>query len=95
MILSDHADDTEKAVAAMRRQDDLFLGSPVMGQIVTVYDLLPGPWPCRCATALAGRHRKLMPAHALVVLSEQEKESSPKQDRPMAFGCSSRLISTR
>jgi len=75
VILVDRPEDAEKAVAAIRRQDDLLPGPPVIGQIVTVYNLLPGtPVAQERKLDLLRKIRKLVADPALAVLNEEEKK---------------------
>ena len=59
-MLADSADDVEAIRAAIRRQDDELPGPDVIGQIVTIYDVLPGtPEVQQRKLALIAEIRKL------------------------------------
>jgi hypothetical protein len=75
VILADTIDQVEPIRAAIRRQDEALPGPPVIGQIVTVYDLLPGPPEAqRRKLALIAQIRKLVHDPALDVLDEKERK---------------------
>jgi predicted RND superfamily exporter protein len=74
VILADRVEDVESIRGSIRRQDDKVPGPDVIGQIVTVYDLLPGtPEVQQRKLDLINKIRKLAADPALKVLSESER----------------------
>ncbi len=83
VIIVPRTDDAEKAVAAIRRQDEVQPGPPVIGQIVTVHDLLPGtPAVQERKLGVLRQIRKLVVDPALAVLNEQEKKQLTEATPP-------------
>lgn len=96
IVLADRLEEVEAIRAAIRRQDDAhggskvvngpngpFLRKNVIGQIATIYDLLPGtPAVQERKLALIKRIRKLVKDPALDVLSDEEKKDLAKIDPP-------------
>jgi preprotein translocase subunit SecF len=83
IILADTVDQVEPIKKAIRRQDKELPGDDVMGQIVTIFDLLPGtPEVQRRKLETLAQIRKLTHDPALVVLTEQERADLAKLDPP-------------
>jgi predicted RND superfamily exporter protein len=83
ILLADSVDEVEPMRAAIRRQDRDLPGKnkPVIGQIVTIYDLLPGaPEVQKRKLDLLAQIRKLTHDPALVVLNDKEKADVAKID---------------
>ena len=83
ILLADSVDEVEPMKAAIRRQDREAPGKDkaVIGQIVTIYDLLPGaPEVQQRKLELLAQIRKLTHDPALVVLNEKEKADLAKID---------------
>jgi predicted RND superfamily exporter protein len=82
IILADSLEQVEPIRAAIRRQDAA-AGKHVIGQIETIYDLLPGaPEVQREKLELIRQIRKLAHDPALDVLSEKEQQDLKKVDPP-------------
>ncbi len=74
VILADRVEDVESIRRAIRRQDAQVPGPDVIGQIITVYDLLPGtPEVQQRKLGIIEKIRKLAADPALEVLSESER----------------------
>jgi predicted RND superfamily exporter protein len=74
IVLADRVEDVEPIRRALRRQDDQAPGPDVIGQIVTIYDLLPGtPEAQQRKLDLIAKIRKLAQDPAIEALSEKEK----------------------
>ena len=84
IVLADRAEDVPAIEQTIRRQDEEAPGPPVIGQIVTLYDVLPGtPEEQRRKLALIADIRKLVNDPALeAAASEKEKEQLRKIDPP-------------
>ncbi len=83
IILGDSIDEVEPIRATIRKQDAAEPGADVIGQITTVYDLLPGPPDLqKRKLALIGQIRKLAHDPALEVLDDKEREQISKVDPP-------------
>jgi predicted RND superfamily exporter protein len=81
ILLADAVDEVEPLKAAIRRQDREAPGKDVIGQIVTIFDLLPGaPEVQRRKLEILAQIRKLTHDPALVVLNEKEKADLAKID---------------
>jgi hypothetical protein len=81
ILLADSVDEVEPLKAAIRRQDKEAPGPDVIGQIVTIYDLLPGaPEVQRRKLELLAQIRKLTHDPALEVLNEKERADLTKVD---------------
>jgi predicted RND superfamily exporter protein len=81
ILLTDSVDEVEPMKAAIRRQDRDLPGKDVIGQIVTIYDLLPGaPEVQRRKLEMLGQIRKLTHDPALEVLSDKERADLAKID---------------
>jgi hypothetical protein len=75
VILADTIDQVEPIRATIRRQDEALPGPPVIGQIVTIYDLLPGPPEAQQRKLqLIAQIRKLVHDPALDLLNEKERK---------------------
>ncbi|HEY0715793.1 MAG TPA: MMPL family transporter, partial [Polyangia bacterium] len=74
IVLADAVEDVEKLRAAIRRQDAASGNAPVIGQIATIYDLLPGtPEEQKRRLALIEDIRRLATDPALELAEEEEK----------------------
>jgi uncharacterized protein len=83
IVLADDISEVEPIKAAIRRQDDKAPGDPVIGQIATIYDLLPGtPEAQQRKLALLADIRKLTHDPALEVLTEKERADLKQVDPP-------------
>jgi predicted RND superfamily exporter protein len=83
IIVADSLDEVEPIRATIRRQDKEAPGDDVIGQIVTIYDLLPGPPDLqRRKLALLAQIRKLTHDPALDVLNEKERKQVASVDPP-------------
>jgi predicted RND superfamily exporter protein len=81
ILLADSVDEVEPMKAAIRRQDRDLPGKDVIGQIVTIYDLLPGaPEVQKRKLDLLAQIRKLTHDPALEVLNEKERADLAKID---------------
>ena len=81
ILLTDAVDEVEPLKAAIRRQDREVPGTDTVGQIVTIFDLLPGPPEVqRRKLEVLAQIRKLTHDPALVVLNEKEKADLAKID---------------
>jgi hypothetical protein len=88
IILADDLSEVEELRKTIRRQDAELapkntIGKPLIGQIATIWDLLPGPPDVQQEKlALLGQIRKLTHDPALVVLDEKERAQLSKIDPP-------------
>lgn len=88
IILADDISEVEELRKTIRRQDaerapQNGIGRPIIGQITTIWDLLPGtPEEQRQKLDLLAQIRKLTHDPALTVLDEQEREQLAKVDPP-------------
>ena len=81
ILLADAVDEVEPIKAAIRRQDKAAPGDDVIGQIVNIYDLLPGaPDVQQRKLALLAQIRKLTHDPALEILTEKERADLAKID---------------
>jgi predicted RND superfamily exporter protein len=81
ILLADSVDEVEPMRKAIRRQDAEVPGDDVIGQIVTVFDLLPGPPDVqKRKLELLAQIRKLTHDPALSILNEKEKADLAKVD---------------
>jgi predicted RND superfamily exporter protein len=81
ILLADSVDEVEPMKAAIRRQDREVPGPDAVGQIVTIFDLLPGPPEVqRRKLELLAQIRKLTHDPALSILDEKEKADLAKID---------------
>jgi predicted RND superfamily exporter protein len=82
IVLADSADEVEAVRAAIRRQDDALPGPDVIGQIVTVNDILPGtPQVQEQKLALLSDIRRLK-QDALALADDAEKQRLAQIDPP-------------
>ncbi len=83
IVLGDSIDEVEPIRATIRKQDAAEPGADVIGQITTVYDLLPGPPDLqKRKLALIAQIRKMAHDPALEVLDDKEREQISKIDPP-------------
>jgi len=83
IVLADTVDEVEPIKQTIRRQDEEFPGPEVIGQVVTVSDLLPGlPQVQRHKLELIAQIRKLTHDRALSVLDDKERADIAKVDPP-------------
>src|SRR6185503_341278 len=88
IILADDISEVEELRKTIRRQDaerapTNTIGKPVIGQIATIWDLLPGPPALQKEKlALLAQIRKLTHDPALAILDEKEREQLSKVDPP-------------
>ena len=81
ILLADSVEEVEPMRAAIRRQDKLTPDKDEVGQIVTIFDLLPGPPEVqRRKLEILAQLRKLTHDPALVVLNDKEKADLAKID---------------
>jgi len=86
IVLGDSIDEVEPIRATIRKQDADQPGPDVIGQITTVYDLLPGPPDLqKRKLALIAQIRKLAHDPALDVLDDKEREQISKVDPPLGL----------
>ncbi len=83
IVLADSLDEVAPIQETIRRQDRDFPGPDVIGQVVTVYDLLPGlPEVQQRKLGLIKQIRKLTHDPALAVLNDKERADIAKVDPP-------------
>jgi len=83
IVLADTLDEVKPIQETIRRQDHEFPGPDVIGQVVTVYDLLPGlPEVQRRKLELIKQIRKLTHDPALTILNDKERADIAKVDPP-------------
>jgi predicted RND superfamily exporter protein len=83
IILADTLDEVELVRAAIRRQDAAAPGPDVIGQVVTIYDVLPGtPAVQQHKLQLLSDIRKLKEDKALELASEQDRKQLADIDPP-------------
>jgi predicted RND superfamily exporter protein len=83
IVLADTVDEVLPIRETIRRQDHAFPGPDVIGQVVTVQDLLPGPPDVqRRKLALIAQIRKLTHDPALAVLTDDERAELSRVDPP-------------
>ncbi|HXI59732.1 MAG TPA: MMPL family transporter [Polyangia bacterium] len=83
IILADAIDEVEMIKATIRKQDVDLPGPPVIGQIATIYDLLPGtPEVQQRKLKVIGQIRKLAHDPALEVLNDKERKQLGEIDPP-------------
>jgi uncharacterized protein len=81
ILLADAVEEVEPLKQAIRRQDRDTPGNDTIGQIVTIYDLLPGaPEVQRRKLEVLAQIRKLTSDPALAVLTDKEKADLAKID---------------
>jgi uncharacterized protein len=75
VVLADDIREVEPIKAALRRQDDAQPGDDVLGDVITIYDLLPGPPEVqRRKLALLEEIRRLTQDKALELLEPDERK---------------------
>jgi hypothetical protein len=83
VILADRVEDVEAIRAGIRRQDARAPGDDVIGQIVTIHDLLPGtPEAQQRKLATIARIRKLIDDPAVASLSEKDRAELARATPP-------------
>jgi uncharacterized protein len=83
IVLADSPDEVEPIRQTIRRQDQELPGPDVIGQVVTIYDLLPGlPEVQQRKLGLIKQIRKLTHDPALTVLNDKERADIAKVDPP-------------
>jgi predicted RND superfamily exporter protein len=83
VVLADSIEQVEPIREAIRRQDTLYRGLHFIGQIVTIYDLLPGPPEAQQRKLeLIAEIRKLTHDPALDVLNDDERKQIAQVDPP-------------
>jgi predicted RND superfamily exporter protein len=83
IVLADSLDEVEPIKATIRQQDRDLPGPDVIGQVVTIYDLLPGaPAVQHRKLELIKQIRKLTHDPALTVLNDKERADIAKVDPP-------------
>jgi hypothetical protein len=83
VVLADSVDEVEPIKQAIRKQDADLPGPDVIGNVVTIYDLLPGtPEVQQRKLEMIAQIRKLTHDPALSVLNEKEKADLAKINPP-------------
>ncbi len=83
IVLADSLDDVEPIKAAIHQQDAASGKAPVIGNVVTIFDLLPGtPEAQQRKLELIGQIRKLAHDPSLSVLNDKERADLAKIDPP-------------
>jgi predicted RND superfamily exporter protein len=83
IVLADSIDEVETLRQTIRKQDADLPGPDVIGQITTIYDLLPGPPDAQQRKlALIAQIRKLTHDPALDVLNEKERQQISEINPP-------------
>lgn len=83
IVLADSVDQVEAIKQTIHKQDAAAPGPDVIGNVVTIYDLLPGPPDAQARKLdLIAQIRKLTHDPALSVLNEKEKADLAKIDPP-------------
>jgi uncharacterized protein len=83
IILADQVGEVEAVRAAIRRQDAAQPGPDVIGQVITVFDVLPGtPEVQARKLALIDDIRRLKQDRALELLNEKDRQELDKIDPP-------------
>jgi hypothetical protein len=82
-VLADSVDEVEPIKQTIRKQDQEFPGRDVIGQVVTIWDLLPGPPEVQQRKlALIAQIRKLTHDPSLELLNDKEKADLAKINPP-------------
>jgi predicted RND superfamily exporter protein len=83
IVLADRPEDVPAIKAAILKQDEDAPGPPVIGRVVTMYDVLPG-WPAEQARKLAliAQIRKLVDDPALEAASDEDRKQIKSIDPP-------------
>jgi predicted RND superfamily exporter protein len=83
VVLADTVDEVEPIRQALRKQDTEHSGPPVVGQVVTIWDLLPGlPEVQQRKLGLIAQIHKLTHDPALEVLNDKERADLNKINPP-------------
>jgi uncharacterized protein len=83
IVLADSVDDVEPIKEAIRKQDRDLPGPDVVGQVVTIWDLLPGPPEAQQRKlALIAQIRKLTHDPSLELLNDKERADLNKINPP-------------
>jgi predicted RND superfamily exporter protein len=83
IVLADALDEVESVRAAIRRQDAAQPGADVIGQIVTIFDVLPGTAQVQARKlGLIEDIRRLKQDKALELLDEKDRQELDKIDPP-------------
>jgi predicted RND superfamily exporter protein len=83
IVLADSIDEVEPIRQTIRKQDAVLPGSDVIGQVVTIYDLLPGPPDVQQRKlALIAQIDKLKHDKTLDLLTADEKKKLDRIDPP-------------
>jgi len=83
IVLADSVDEVEPIKQAIRKQDQEFPGPDVIGQVVTIWDLLPGPPEVQQRKlALIAQIRKLTHDPSLELLNDKERADLAKINPP-------------
>jgi uncharacterized protein len=83
VVLADSVEDVEPIKQAIRKQDQDLPGPDVIGNVVTIYDLLPGaPDAQQRKLDMIAQIRKLTHDPALAVLNDKERADLAKIDPP-------------
>jgi uncharacterized protein len=86
IVLADRPEDVELVKQAIRKQDAAAPGPDVIGQIVTINDVLPGtPEQQRRKLALLAQIRKSVNDPALEAASDKDRERLAKVDPPASL----------
>jgi predicted RND superfamily exporter protein len=86
IVLADSVDEVEPIKQTIRKQDQEAGGPAVVGQVVTIWDLLPGtPEAQQRKLALIEQIRKLTHDHSLELLDDKEKADLAKIDPPVGL----------
>jgi hypothetical protein len=83
IVLADRTEDVEPIKAAIRRQDQAAPGPDVIGQVVTINDVMPGtPEDQERKLALVAQIRKLVKDPALEAASDEDRKQLEAIDPP-------------
>ncbi|HET6281305.1 MAG TPA: MMPL family transporter [Polyangia bacterium] len=83
IVLADSIDEVETIRATIRKQDKEAPGNDVIGQIATIYDLLPGPPDAqRLKLELIAQIRKMTHDPALEILNDKDRKQLAQVDPP-------------
>ncbi|HVV17717.1 MAG TPA: MMPL family transporter [Polyangia bacterium] len=83
VVLADSVDEVEPIKQTIRKQDQDLPGPDVIGNVVTIYDLLPGPPDAQQRKLdMIAQIRKLTHDPALAVLNDKERADLAKIDPP-------------
>jgi uncharacterized protein len=83
IVLAERTEDVEPIKQAIRRQDQAVAGPNVIGQVVTIFDVLPGtPADQERKLALIAQIRKLTQDPALEAASDEDRKQLARIDPP-------------